>query len=141
MSDGVVSVRFRVTESGDLNCEVYQNGRIYQSQPIASGVIQMRALYGLDTDAEPDGVANIYLSAASVAPPSWMNVVSIRIGVVVSSGTGYELPYPYRPDAAEQLDLLGATFTAPDTDYLYKSASTTISLRNLHHMDRQLADN
>ncbi|MEW8505210.1 MAG: PilW family protein [Candidatus Thiodiazotropha sp.] len=140
MSDGTVTVRFLVNESGNLNCQVYQNGTLYDSQPIASGVVQMRALYGVDTDAEPDGVANSYLTAAQVAPLNWMNVVSIRIGLVVRSGTGYELPLPYRPQTAEELDLLGAIFTAPDTDYFYKSANTTISLRNLHHMDRQFAE-
>jgi type IV pilus assembly protein PilW len=140
MSNGVVSVRFRVDEAGNMICEVYQNGDIFQSQPIASGVLQMRALYGIDTDTEPDDVANIYVTADGVAPLDWMKVVSIRIGLVVSSGVGYELPYPYRPRTADQLDLLGATYIAPDTNYLYKSASTTISLRNLHHMYRQLSD-
>ncbi|MEW7989502.1 MAG: PilW family protein [Candidatus Thiodiazotropha sp.] len=140
MSDGTVTVRFLVDEGGNLNCQVFQNGRIFQSQPIVSGVAQMRALYGIDTDAEPDGVANSYLTAAQVAALNWMNVVSIRIGLVAKSGTGYELPGPYRPQAPEALDLLGARFIAPDTDYVYKSASTTISLRNLHHMDRQFAE-
>ncbi|MES9992270.1 MAG: PilW family protein [Candidatus Thiodiazotropha sp.] len=140
MSAGTVTVRFIVNETGDLNCQVFQNNALFDSQPIAAGVAQMRALYGVDTDAEPDGVANRYLTAAEVTSLNWMNVVSIRIGLVVNSGTGYELPGAYRPETPEQLDLLGATFTAPDTDYIYRSATTTISLRNLHHMDRQFAE-
>lgn len=140
MSLGTVTVRFIVDDEGDLNCQVFQNNHIYESQPIASGVAQMRVLYGVDTDEEPDEVANRYLTASQVAPLDWMNVVSIRIGLVVNSGAGYELPGPYRPQAPQELDLLGATFIAPDTEYIYKSASTTISLRNLHHINRQLAD-
>jgi type IV pilus assembly protein PilW len=145
MDAGTVTVRFRVDSEGDLNCEVYQQAigeaqRQIQSQPIVSGVHQMRVLYGVDTDSEPDGVANRYLTARQVASENWMNVVSIRIGLVVASGAGYELPWPYRPQTPDQLNLLGATITAPDTNYIYKSVSTTISLRNLHHMDRQFAD-
>lgn len=140
MDDGAVTVRFLVDSEGDLNCQVYQNGESIQSQPIASDIAQMRVLYGVDTDTEPDGVANRYLTADHVEPHNWMNVVSIRIGLVVSSGVGYELPWPYQPQTPEQLDLLGATFTAPDNQYIYKSVNTTISLRNLHHMDRQSAD-
>jgi hypothetical protein len=52
-----------------------------------------------------------------------------------------ELPNTFRPSEPETLDLLGATYTAPDTNLVYKSASTTISLRNLHHVDRQPSDN
>jgi type IV pilus assembly protein PilW len=139
MGDGIVTVRFLLDSEGDLNCQVYQNG-VLQSHPIASDIAQMRVLYGIDTDTEPDGVANRYLTADHVEPHNWMNVVSIRIGLLVSSGAGYELPRPYRPQTPEQLDLLGATITAPDTEYFYKSVSTTISLRNLQHMDRQSAD-
>jgi type IV pilus assembly protein PilW len=140
MDEGTVTVRFLVDSEGDLNCQVFQNGALIQSQPIASDISQMRVLYGVDSDQEPDGVANRYLTADQVDPLNWMNVVSIRIGLVVSSGVGYELPWPYQPQTPQQLDLLGATFITPDNQYIYKSVSTTISLRNLHHMDRQSAD-
>jgi type IV pilus assembly protein PilW len=141
MDDGIVTVRFIVDNEGDLNCQVHQNGAVIQSQPIVSDVLQMRALYGIDTDLEPDGVANQYLTADNVAPHNWMNVVSIRIGLVVGSGFGFELPSPYRPQANEALDLLGTNFTTPDNHYIYRSSNTTISLRNLHHMNRQFTAN
>lgn len=140
MDAGTVTVSFLVDEEGDLNCKVFQNNVSIQSQPIASDIAQMRVLYGIDTDPEPDGVANSYLTADQVAPQDWLNVVSIRIGLVVSSGTGFELPWPYQPESPERLDLLGDTFTAPDSHYIYKSVNTTISLRNLHHIDRQVDD-
>ncbi|MES9968639.1 MAG: PilW family protein [Candidatus Thiodiazotropha sp.] len=140
MDDGIISVRFVVDNEGDLNCQAYLDGELIQSQPIAADIAQMRVLYGIDTDTEPDSSANIYLTADAVEPQEWMSVVSIRIGLVVASGAGFELPWSYRPDTPDQLDLLGASFTAPDNNYIYKSASTTISLRNLHHMYRQFAD-
>jgi type IV pilus assembly protein PilW len=135
-----MTVRFRVDEEGELHCEAYQGGVQILSHPIISGVVQMRVLYGVDTDLTPDEIANYYVTADQVKSHEWMNVVSIRIGLVVSSGTGLELPKPHRPQSPSQLNLLGATFTAPDTRYLYKSVNTTISLRNLHHMDRQATD-
>jgi type IV pilus assembly protein PilW len=140
MEDGAVTVRFLVDHEGDLNCQVYQSGALIQSQPIASDIAQMRVLYGVDTDMRPDGVANRYLTADNIEPHNWMNIVSLRIGLLVSSGVGYQLPWPYQPQTPEQFDLLGATITAPDNQYIYKSVNTTISLRNLHHMDRQSAD-
>lgn len=140
MDDGTITVRFVVDREGNLNCQAYLDGDLIQSQPIAADIAQMRVLYGVDTDTEPDSSANIYLTADAVAPQNWMSVVSIRIGLVVASGAGFELPWPYRPQTPDQLDLLGARFTAPDNNYIYKSANTTISLRNLHHMYRQFAD-
>jgi type IV pilus assembly protein PilW len=137
---GTMTVRFLVDEEGDLNCQVFDDGNLIQSQPIASDIAQMRVLYGIDTDLEPDGAANSYLTADQIEAHNWMSVVSIRIGLVVSSGAGFELPGFYRPETPEQLDLLGATYTAPDNQYIYKSVNTTISLRNLHHMDRQVDD-
>jgi type II secretory pathway pseudopilin PulG len=137
---GTMTVRFLVDAEGDLNCQVFDDGTLIQSQPIASDIAQMRVLYGLDTDPDPDGAANSYLTADQIEAHNWMSVVSIRIGLLVSSGVGFELPRAYRPDTPEQLDLLGAIYTAPDNQYIYKSVNTTISLRNLHHMDRQVDD-
>ncbi|MGD8914276.1 MAG: PilW family protein, partial [Candidatus Thiodiazotropha sp.] len=135
---GVITVRFLVNEEGELLCQAYQGGTQLISQPIVSGVVQMRALYGLDTKPSiPDGAAERYLTADKIADEEWPSVVSIRIGLVVKSGDGMELPYSLRPSKAETFDLLGTRYTAPDTNYVYKSASTTISLRNLHHVDRQ----
>jgi type IV pilus assembly protein PilW len=144
---GTITVRFLVDPESNLICQVYQGSTQLVAQPIVSGIAQMRALYGVDrlgiapdTDI-PDGVADIYLTAAEMDSNDWPAVVSIRIGLVVQSGDGIELPNAFRPDTYQTLDLLGATYTAPDTNSVYKSASTTISLRNLHHVDRQPSDN
>ncbi|MCU7932681.1 MAG: PilW family protein [Candidatus Thiodiazotropha sp. (ex Codakia rugifera)] len=122
------TVRFYRDDNANLICQVVETDF---AQPLVSGIVAMRALYGVDTDA--DDIANQYLTATEVeAANRWLNIVSIRIGIITSSGDGAELPPRYRPAAAEELDLLGMTFTAPDTSHFYKSASTTISLRNLH---------
>ncbi|MBT2988307.1 MAG: PilW family protein [Candidatus Thiodiazotropha sp. (ex Ctena orbiculata)] len=138
LAAGTVTVRFLVDSDGDLICQAYQGGVQIIAQPMVSGVAQMRALYGIDTDA--DGVANQYLTANQVGNTRWVNVVAIRIGIVVKSGDEAELPSVFRPEDPETLDLLGAEFTAPDSNHVYRSATTTISLRNLHHINRQVSD-
>ncbi|MEW8048109.1 MAG: PilW family protein [Candidatus Thiodiazotropha endolucinida] len=137
-----LTVRFLVNDEGNLICQVYRGATQLTSQPLVSGIVQMRVLYGIDTDTDdPDGVANQFLTANEVGEARWPAVVSIRIGLIVQSGNDIELPNTFRPDDLETLDLLGKVFTAPDTNNVYKSASTTISLRNLHHVDRQPSDN
>jgi hypothetical protein len=143
---GIITVRFLVDPEANLICQAYQGSTQLVAQPIVSGVAQMRALYGVDRfgiNPEPDipdGVADIYLTANEMDNDDWPAVVSIRIGLVVQSGDDIELPNAFRPSEPETLDLLGDTYTASDTNHIYKSASTTISLRNLHHVDRQPSD-
>jgi type IV pilus assembly protein PilW len=138
---GTVTVRFVVNDEGNLICQVFQSGVQLAAHPLVSGIAQMRALYGIDTNTDdPDGVANQFLSADQVGEARWPAVVSIRIGLVVQSGDDILLPSAFRPADPETFNLLGTTFTAPDTNHVYKSASTTISFRNLHHVDRQPSD-
>jgi type IV pilus assembly protein PilW len=133
-----LTVRFLVNAEGNLICQAFQGDTELVAQPIVSGIAQMRVLYGLDQDPSiPDGVAERYLTANKITDKEWPSVVSIRIGMVVKSGDGIKLPNSLRPSKAETFDLLGDTYTAPDTKHVYKSASTTISLRNLHHVNRQ----
>jgi type IV pilus assembly protein PilW len=149
IESGTSTVRFLVNDEGKLICQVYQNGEKVASRQIVSGIAQMRALYGIDRAGvapepnTPDGVADIYLTAKKVNEnkADWPKVVSIRIGLIVQSGDGIELPSAFRSSEKKTLDLLDAKFTAQDTSHVYKSASTTISLRNLHHVDRQPSDN
>ncbi len=119
------TVRFFVNTNSELVCEV--NG---SAQPIVSGIVQMRALYGVDDDA--DGLANRYLTATTVQTEGrWSNVVSIRVGLIAGSGE-FELPGSYRSASAGSFNLLGMAVTAPDTTHFFKSLTTTISLRNLN---------
>ncbi|MES9939364.1 MAG: PilW family protein [Candidatus Thiodiazotropha sp. 6PLUC2] len=129
-----ITVRFLVDDDGNLVCNVPEQD---YSQPLVSGIAQMRALYGVDTDA--DGVANQYLRTNVVDDGGlWINVVSIRIGLVTGSGEGQDLPVAYRPATPEPKNMLGDEYTPTDTSKAYKSASTTIAFRNLNQtMNRQ----
>lgn len=107
-------------------------------QPLVSGIKVMKVLYGVDDTA--DGYANRYLNATQVeaaVPPKWINIVSIRIGLVVDSAE-YKLPVEMRETAAYDLSLLGMTYTVPANDEkAYKVFTTTVQLRNLNAIMQQ----
>ena len=127
------TVRFLVNDEKELLCEADTNGdgSFDVNEPLVSGIEKMRALYGVDDDA--DGYANRYLTATEVQNENvWVNVVSIRVGLVASSGSAYELPDTMQPQSAQTLSLLGLDYTAPDTKEIYRAVSATISLRNLN---------
>jgi type IV pilus assembly protein PilW len=127
--NGVTStVRFYRDNDNNLICEANIGGTV-TTELLASDILMMRALYGINMDAN-DITADHYLTADELAPESWNYVVAIRIGFVTSSGDSDLLPAMYQPSAPEELDVLGMTFTAPDTAHFYQTASTTISFRN-----------
>jgi type IV pilus assembly protein PilW len=105
-------------------------------QPLVSGIKVMKVLYGVDDTA--DGYANRYLNATQVnALGKWINIVSIRIGLVVDSAE-YKLPVEMRETAAYDLSLLGMTYTVPANDEkAYKVFTTTVQLRNLNAIMQQ----
>jgi type IV pilus assembly protein PilW len=62
------------------------------SEVIVSDVENMQILYGLDTDATSDRVANRYVPAEHVNPvqtprvrPDWQDVVSVRVALLMQS--------------------------------------------------------
>lgn len=142
ISNSPHTVRFYRNDSGALMCQsietvggVLDTANMYE-RPLLTGVVSMRALYGVDTDIgrDEDQIANQYLTATEVENGGlWISVVSIRIGVVISSDTE-ELPYAYQPAAAEPIGLLGMEVPASalDTSHAFKASSTTISFRNLN---------
>ena len=134
-------VRFLVNGNKELVCELttYGSGGGTTRQTLSSGVLMLKALYGVDDDG--DGYPNRYLTADKVddvnvvpipanANTPWAKVVSIRIGMV--TGSESELPASARKQQADTLKLLGMNFAEPDTSHVYKVASATVSLRNLN---------
>lgn len=119
------TVRFLVVNE-QLMCQV--NGGT--QQPLVSGVKLMKVLYGVDDTA--DGYANRYLNATQVnALGKWINIVSLRVGLIVDSAE-YSQPVEMRAPAAYNLSLLGMNYTVPANDEkTYKVFTTTIQLRNL----------
>jgi len=120
-------VRFYINSNKELICDTGS------AIPIISGIIKMRALYGVETDSgtSADGMANKFLTATEVENQNkWANVVSIRVGLIVSSDQ--TIPAAFKPDTVETMDLLGDLVTLPDKDHFFKSVNTTIAFRNLH---------
>jgi len=114
-----------------LKCSV--NGGT-KEPPLASGIESMQVLYGVDEDA--DDSANRYLNATEVNVAGlWNNVVSLRIGLVVSSGE-----FLVSPEAEDltpaQIAILDETFTPVDNRRIYKAITTTVPLRNLTIVER-----
>ena len=131
-----VTVRFIVQVNGNqsqLICEktvpLIGGGTSVSSNPLVSGVKLMKALYGVDDDA--DGYADRYLTADSLTG-LWSNIVSIRVGLVVNSGERNQ-PLDMRSDTEQTIRLLGMDYTIPANDEkLYKVFSATVQLRNLN---------
>ena len=103
------------------------------SEVIASGVENMQILYGLDTDASADGVANRYVTAEDVSSGDWENVVSTRVGLLMQS-PGDVLPDD--DDASyfvldEEISDTGTTITHAGDRLLRQVVPLTIDLRNI----------
>lgn len=123
----ITKVRFYINSNNELVCD---DGI---ASPLVSGIERMRVLYGVETDTGPgtDGMANIFLTATQVeAENKWVNVVSIRIGLIVSSDQ--TIPTTFRPGKIETKESLGEIVSLPDKDHFFKSVDTTIVFRNLH---------
>ena len=77
---------FRYTYAQDIN-DLNTNGStvdfVAQSQELIEGVQSMQILYGEDTTATPDFIADIYRNAAAVA--DWSDVVSVRIALLLET--------------------------------------------------------
>ena len=141
-------VRFMV-QDGDLVCAqttyLDPNGSSCSTSPttttrtLISGVHRLKALYGVDDDA--DGFANRYLTASQVEDDSlvsvptggaspWSRVVSIRFALLLSSES--ELPARYRQENEPNLEMFGLEIDPPDDAHLYRVVTGTLAFRNLN---------
>ncbi len=117
-----------------LKCMI--DGNSSTKEPLVSGIEAMQVLYGVNDDS--DDYANRYISADQVnAEGVWDKVVSLRIGLVVSSGE-FKIPQSARKlmPTGTQLPVLDQTFTIADDSRLYRTITTTIPLRNLTITER-----
>jgi len=130
-------VRFYVNGNNELVCEMTENGGTPTTRVLASDVLLLKALYGVDDDT--DGYANRYLTPTEINNQgiSWASVVSLRFALLFESPQ--EMPVPYRQTATpDKLILRLRTSTMSsiasqmDGKHLYRVASTTLALRNLH---------
>lgn len=103
------------------------------SEVIVSGVENMQILYGLDTDASPDGIANRYVTAANVTSSDWENIVSARIGLLMQSTSAV---LTEDDDASyfvldEEISDTGTTITHAGDRLLRQVVPLTIDIRNI----------
>jgi len=118
---GVLITNQYSINNGDLVCQGNFN-----TQTLVENVVNMQALYGIDTDT--DGSANQYLRADEVdALPGnpWLRVVSLRLALLVASETAVD---PNQPQGG--FTLLDAPAINPNDSRLYRVFTTTIPLRN-----------
>ena len=93
-----------------------------QAEELVQGVENMQVLYGVDTDATPDGVANQYKAAGTVTSTEWPNVVSVRIALLMRSANEVaSSPQTYWYQDASH---------TPGDRYLRREFATTVRLRN-----------
>jgi type IV pilus assembly protein PilW len=115
---------------------------------LVDGIVDMRALYGKDTTAVPDGVVDVYDNIKPTNGADWMRVLSVRIAVVARVGN-YEKPTGATCDATTTAPTwtyenpVGtpqtATFNWTDFSdvtnqarcYRYRVFETTVPLRNI----------
>ncbi len=114
----LITNQYSINNNGDLVCLGNGNPR---AQTLVENVVNMQALYGIDTDA--DGSANQYLQAGAGIP--WLNVVSLRLALLVASETAVD---PVQP--ANGFTLLDAPVFMPNDSRLYRVFTTTVPLRN-----------
>ena len=101
---------------------------------IASGVVDLQADYGKDTNA--DGVIDVYNTTAPVTAADWAQVIAVRVAVLVRSSQYF------RPATAGGActattaapSWSGGTFYMSDSlpsCYKYRSFETVVPLRNM----------
>jgi len=141
----IIESHYFINADNNLACRGNGNR---SPQTLVENIDNMQILYGVDTDAGGDGVANLYISASeveagvvSVGTPDWDKVVSLRLALLVSSETAINNPAtatgadsPTAPSTSvstsRDFTLLDAPTITKDDGRLYRVFTTTIPLRN-----------
>ncbi|NUZ05648.1 PilW family protein [Piscinibacter koreensis] len=109
---------------------------------VADGVVNLKAEYGIDNTATPDGVVDVWQAAA---PADWTRVMAVRIAVLVRSRqfeyrAGTNAPTPTAPTWAGGTFLMkdvdggsGAAADSPNNwrNYRYRVYERIVPLRNM----------
>lgn len=104
------------------------------ARPVASGIVQLQAQYGRDTNA--DGVIDVWNEVAPLSSTDWAGVIAVRLALVARSAVAD------RPDASNNCTATtvmptwaGGTFDlsarADWRCFRYRVFESTISLRNM----------
>lgn len=116
------------------------------NQDIYPDIVNLQAVYGLDTTATPDGTVDSWTTTTPTTTAGWAQVIAVRVAVLARS-TQYDdnavtttLP-AWRPDGVNSLN-----FTLPDCPagestcwqhYRYRVFERVIPLRNMLWQARQ----
>ncbi|MCP5012168.1 MAG: hypothetical protein GY942_19495 [Aestuariibacter sp.] len=100
---------------------VSTDGVTVLSEELVEGIENFQIVYGVDTDATADGVANRYITADSVA--DWTKIASVRLFLLARSiepTSGGVKPYTF----------MGTTSTSHTDRYIRRQFTATIQVRN-----------
>lgn len=103
-------------------CGLYKKVGDGAPQELVSGITNLQALYGVDTDGNL--TPNRYVTANDVS--DWNNVVSVKIAVLVES----EDTATAKPATAPTFVLLDTSVTPPNDMHMRKVFTDTIAIRN-----------
>lgn len=117
VADGVVENTFSVVGT-DLVC----TGKAGGTQTVVENVDSLQFLYGIDNDN--DGAPNFYAEAGSISRDTVHEVVSVRIGLLLSSSSA---PADQQSRSFQVLNESAVTYTDKKLRRLY---TTTVMLPN-----------
>jgi type IV pilus assembly protein PilW len=123
------------TVDGKIVPVLYRQDNAGAPQELVEGVESLQILYGEDTDTPPtgltDGVPNIYRKASAVV--NWQKVISVRIGILVSTldekNTDVDTTPSYDVDGDGSSDFVPPS-TPPDR-HRRRVFQATVQLRNM----------
>lgn len=129
----------------ELRCK-YRGAGGWNADAVVAGVDSFQLLYGIDTDAVPDGVANRYVNASTIAAlddaivPAgasaaererdrlrrtwWKRIVSVKVALLLH---GAQEPSGY--PGGRVFALFGAAYDAPDTGTRLREADLAAGAR------------
>lgn len=117
-----IASRDGTTSCDTGTCGLWQKVGKDGEQELISGVTNLQALYGIDTDG--DLTPNLYVTAGKVT--DWNAVVSVKIAVLVESDDTATA----KPSTPPTYTLLDESVTPPNDLRLRKVFSDTIAIRN-----------
>lgn len=134
-SGNLICIPYNVNDIPQLsgNCSIgdFENDHLTEDcedHILVEGIDNMQILYGVDTDVNADGVANIFRNASQMGANDWYDVVTVRIELLVNSGDTEGLE---DDDTTTTYSLLDAPPLGPFNDRLMRRTfTTTITLRN-----------
>ena len=110
-----------------------ERGALRTREELVEGVESMQVLYGYDTNATPDGIANRFVDASWItASGDWDRVVNVRIGFLVATPNEVRSADDTRAYtiAGTTIDDTGTTVTHTADKKMRFAYTMTVKLRN-----------